>query len=616
MSGAGAFIYSDTGVSNNTYGYCITANNSAGSSACSGSLYAGTLPAAPTLISVTSTGVAAAQAYWQDNTAVETNNILERANTTCITCACGAFVSANTAIGVVAGSGTQRTDADILVSPPLSPESFYCYRMQASNAGGSTFSNVRIAKTMLPAPTGLSAAAVGATVNLTWTDTDGTGTGFKIEQCAGAGCSSFTQIAVNTASPYSHTVSPLNTVYCYRIRATSAESDSAYSSTACATTLNAPGVFTATSTGLTAIQLSWSDNTTLETGYAVERGTLGGSCSGFALIATVGPFAGTGAYTDTVLAEQKYCYRIKAVSGSDASGYASTATAKSWLPVPTGLALSLAGNQENLSWSGPSNTESGFKIERCQNSGCSDFQQIAIAGVNATTYADTAVSTDTVYRYRIRATSLEVDSLFTSTEEIAVLAPPVLVYATSTGFTAASVRWTDASTIETGYEIERSAGSGCSSGWVTTLSVGIVAGSGTTRTDADPTVLSAENLYCYRVKVLGIGGAANYSANRVLRTWLNAPTWGAPATTTGPGKKINLFWNDNSFNNAGYKIEYCTPNNGCTNWVANYYYTTSQTSYTDNVGNNPGGTYFCYRLRASAPEVDSAYSAAACQLAP
>ncbi len=57
-------------------------------------------------------------------------------------------------------------------------------------------------------------------MNLTWTDSDNTETGFKIERCTGVGCSDFAQIttvAANVTS-YSNTGLTASTGYSYRVR--------------------------------------------------------------------------------------------------------------------------------------------------------------------------------------------------------------------------------------------------------------------------------------------------------------------------------------------------------------------------------------------------------------
>jgi hypothetical protein len=66
-------------------------------------------------------------------------------------------------------------------------------------------------------------------------------------------------------------------------------------------------------------------------------------------------------------------------------------------------ATAVSTSQINLSWTDNSNNESGFKIERCQGSGCTNFVQIAQVAINTTSYSNTGLSRNTRYRYRVRA---------------------------------------------------------------------------------------------------------------------------------------------------------------------------------------------------------------------
>ena len=57
----------------------------------------------------------------------------------------------------------------------------------------------------------------------------------------------------------------------------------------------------------------------------------------------------------------------------------------------------------DLTWTDNSTNEAGFKIERCQGAGCSNFVQIATVGANVTAYWDTGLSGGTTYSYRVSA---------------------------------------------------------------------------------------------------------------------------------------------------------------------------------------------------------------------
>ena len=65
--------------------------------------------------------------------------------------------------------------------------------------------------------------------------------------------------------------------------------------------------------------------------------------------------------------------------------------------------MAISSTQINLAWQDNSANEDGFKIERCQGNGCSNFAEIAEVGANVTTYSDTGLEPNTRYGYRVRA---------------------------------------------------------------------------------------------------------------------------------------------------------------------------------------------------------------------
>jgi len=188
------------------------------------------------------------------------------------------------------------------------------------------------------APTGLGATAISSSqINLAWTAaTDNVGvTGYRVERCAGAGCSNFAQIATPNATSYSDTGLAAGASYSYRVRAADAAGNlGAYSNTATTATSaggdtqppTAPSGLGATAISSSQIDLAWTaanDNVGV-TGYRVERCTPAG-CSSFAQIAT--PTATS--YSDTGLAAgTSYSYRVRAADAAgNLGGYSNTATA-------------------------------------------------------------------------------------------------------------------------------------------------------------------------------------------------------------------------------------------------------------------------------------------------
>ena len=296
------------------------------------------------------------------------------------------------------------------------------------------------------APAGLIATAVSsAQINLSWTAaTDNVGvTGYRIERCAGAGCSNFAEIATTTgATAFTNTGLTASTSYRYRVRAADAATLlSPYSNIATVTTPaapdttppTAPGTVTASPSG-TQITLSWSaakDNVGV-TGYRIER-CAGTGCSNFAEIATT---TGATAFTNTGLtASTSYSYRVRATDAATLLGpYSNVATATTPAAVdttpptaPGTLTATPSGTQIALNWAAAKDNVgvTGYRIERCQGTGCSNFAQIATT-TGTTTYINTGLASGASYSYRVRATdAAALLGPYSNTASASTASPPV-----------------------------------------------------------------------------------------------------------------------------------------------------------------------------------------------
>jgi len=83
---------------------------------------------------------------------------------------------------------------------------------------------------------------------------------------------------------------------------------------------------------------------------------------------------------------------------------------------PTSLVATAVSNSRiNLSWTDNSGDESGFRLERCKNPNCTGFSQIAQVGAGVATFADTTVSKNTAYSYRVRAFNAAGNSAYSNT---------------------------------------------------------------------------------------------------------------------------------------------------------------------------------------------------------
>jgi len=159
---------------------------------------------------------------------------------------------------------------------------------------------------------------------------------------------------------------------------------------------------------------------------------------------------------------------IAAMSGTSVSGGRLNARRTlELLAVPTTApaapsALSAAGgsNAVTLAWADNAADEAGFRIERSSDGGAT-FTEIATVGANVTGYTNTELAASTTYAYRIRAYNVVGNSSYTNTASATTAATPVPAAPSSLNAAAASasqirLAWSDNSTNETGFKIERS----------------------------------------------------------------------------------------------------------------------------------------------------------------
>jgi hypothetical protein len=86
---------------------------------------------------------------------------------------------------------------------------------------------------------------------------------------------------------------------------------------------------------------------------------------------------------------------------------------------PTNLVANpVSTTQVNLSWTDNSGNEQGFRIERCTGQNCTNFAQIAQVGANVTSFANTGLTANTRYRYRVQAFNASGNSAFSNIVQI------------------------------------------------------------------------------------------------------------------------------------------------------------------------------------------------------
>ena len=384
---------------------------------------------------------------WSDNSATETGFKIERSPVT----------DTNfTEIGTVPANATSFTDSG------LSEATKYWYRVRAYNADTTSDYSAEKSVTTLynipVAPSGLTITSLlPNAVSLSWTDNSNNETGFKIQRKgATGGYADLTTKGANVTT-YNNTGLTDGTLYYYRVCATNTAGDSAYSNEVNGITpLVIPTGLTATAISSSQINLTWTDNSSSESGYKIEHSPVDNLH--YTEVATVGP--NVTAYSDTGLNEgTKYYYRVRASNAITISGYSSAKNATTLfnIPVaPSGLTITtLQSAKIIIAWTDNSNNETGFKIQRKGATG--GYADLTTKGANVTSYTDTAVTDGTLYYYRVCATNTAGDSAYSNeVNGITPLLIPTGLTATAISSSQINLTWTDNSSSESGYKIEHS----------------------------------------------------------------------------------------------------------------------------------------------------------------
>ena len=571
---ANAVSFSNTGLTAGTrYFYRIRAVNATGNSAYTAEANATASLVAPTTLAAVAASATQINLTWVDASANEAGFQIERS----LASATGFTLVGTTAANVVSFANTGLTTG-----------TQYFYRIRAINAtGNSAYTAEANAIAGLVAPTTLAAVAASATqINLTWADVSTNETGFQLERSLTT-ATGFTLVGTTAANVVSFANTGLTegTQYFYRIRAVSASGNSAYTAEANATTsLVAPTALTAVAASATQINLTWADVSTNETGFQVERSLT--TATGFTLVGTTATnavsFVNTGLTAGT-----QYFYRIRAVNATGNSAYTPEASAIAGLVAPTTLAaVAASATQINLTWSDVSTNETGFQVERSTTSG-TGFVLITTTAANAVSFSNTGLTANTRYFYRVRSVNAVGTSVPTAEASALTSAPaaPTMLTAVAASSTQINLTWVDASTSETGFQIERSLTSGSGFSLISTAAANA--------TSFSNTGLTANTVYFYRVRAINGSITSGYAPQATAST--SAPL---PPTTLNASAfsstQINLTWVDASNNETGFQVERSTTSGSGYTLVTT---TAANATSFSNTGLTANTSYF-YRVRA------------------
>lgn len=477
------------------------------------------VPAAPTWgTAIADPAVPKVDLAWTDNSTTEFKFTINKSDNG------GAFAP----LADVPANTTTYTDLAIVLGHT------YTYTVTAVGASGQNTSAPISASVGLPLPpSGLTATPVNPIrIDLAWTDNSSDEGNFEVQRvtgnCASPSFATIATLAANTVAYQDNGVNPQIT-YSYRVRATNGFGASAWSNcvTAATPALEAPSVLNVTGTTATSISLGWTDNSTVETSFTLQR-KAGNVCDNNGWTTAGAPAANATSFTNTGLTPvTEYTYRIRANAGAYTSAWSNCATgttaAAAAVPIaPTwGTATAISAASISLVWNDNSLDETSFTLQRKTGAVCDNAGWLTInsPAADATTFQDNNRVANTQYSYRIRANNASGSSAWsgcatatTFTAATALPADPTGLIATpgAPGSGQILLSWTDnqgntVAASETRFQPEKVTGTCPVTGWTT------IASTPTNVTTTTATGFTAGNVRSFRVRAQNAFGFSGYS---------------------------------------------------------------------------------------------------------
>ena len=407
--------YSDTNlVSNTRYQYKVRAVKDSVKGAWSDKASASTMPAPQ--LSASSVGASRIDLSWTSLDRKRQYNVQWSAD--------GSNGSWQGVDPAHSGTGTGYSDTGLAAGTTRH------YRVQGKLNRGGTWSNVASAtttgtqtQTSAPAaPENISARATGeSSIEVSWTAPEGSVTGYEVEWSEDA--SSWQGVEPphsGTTTEYTHADLEPDTGYIYRVRALDGDVEGDWSNMAGTNTPpepdpkapDAPANISASASGSSGIDLSWTAPEGEPTGYNVEWSP-DGQPGTWRPVDPAHDGAAT-EYGHTGLdAETAYHYRVRAVNDDGpgewsavASATTDPATQQRGEPpaAPGNVSASASGESRiEVSWSAPKGEVTGYEVEWSADGSGSWTAADPAHGGTATGYSDTGLDAGTTRHYRVRA---------------------------------------------------------------------------------------------------------------------------------------------------------------------------------------------------------------------
>jgi len=409
----------------------------------------------------------------------------------------------------------------------LEPNITYYYKINAYNEDGNSIYSNELETTTLPLlppnpPTNLESTYISHnSTTLEWIDNSDNESGFQIFRTFADNIDyQLIHTTIQDINIYTDSLLLSDTAYIYRIRAFNDDGFSSYTNNLSVTTLPVPppknpsGLASKEITKNSVI-MSWIDNSDDEDGFEIEKSK--GNDDLFRVIDTIEADV-TEFHDYGLFPGSTYYYRIRAFNQIGYSGYSNIIhinTLPLEIPVPPVLESIdiLSESYVKLKWKDYSNNESGFRIERADDS--SEFVLIHTTGSNDTVYTDSLLNPGINYYYRIKSFNNDGFSSYSNVlgvllEKPELPAAPSYLKAKTKDFNSITLEWTDNSENETGFIIKRAHEHEKEFKIIKTLHI-----NETSFTDKD---LESNNIYCYMVNAINNTGESVNSNTAIAST--------------------------------------------------------------------------------------------------
>ena len=288
------------------------------------------------------------------------------------------------------------------------------------------------------------------------------------------------------------------------------------------------------------VKLMWLDNCDFETGFIIERKTIG---TEYKVIGNV--LNEETVYIDKdLIVGAKYYYRVKAVSKINESLASDEITVETKFPAPSNVKAEALDDQSiRLTWDDTYVYESGYIIER--RTGNNKLIEIAKLDANTRFFVDNELDDGKIYTYIIKAFTEINESRPSSMATTELLFPsPQKLYIDVLTDHSAKLFWEDSSVLEIEYILERKDNEG---DYNTIAKLG-----NDIRIYIDEDMQLGEE-YTYRIKAKSKVNESEYSNEISTKTGFPSPN--NLYAENVDDQSLKLFWEDNSSFETGFRLE-------------------------------------------------------------